>query len=66
MPPKVRDLERRLAAAGFERVAARGSHRKWRHPSGVVLIVSGKGGDDARPYQEEAIEQAITRSLGKS
>jgi predicted RNA binding protein YcfA (HicA-like mRNA interferase family) len=62
MPPKIRDLERRLRHAGFRRAKAKGSHRKWRHPSGVVIILSGDGGDDAKPYQEDGVEEALTRA----
>jgi HicA toxin of bacterial toxin-antitoxin, len=49
----------RLRKAGFVRQAARGSHRKWSHPSGKLVIVSGSEGDDAKKYQEIQIEDAI-------
>jgi predicted RNA binding protein YcfA (HicA-like mRNA interferase family) len=62
VPPKVRDLERRLKQAGFFRSAAKGSHRKWRHAKGVVLIIAGEGGDDAKPYQERAVAEAIEKA----
>ena len=61
MPPKVRDLENHLQKAGFDKSAAKGSHRKWRHAKGVVLIISGKGGDDAKPYQEKAVAEAVEK-----
>ena len=66
MPRKIRELERTLARAGFQQTKAKGSHRKWRHPSGVVLIMSGRGGDDAKPYQEDAVDQAIARAGSQS
>jgi predicted RNA binding protein YcfA (HicA-like mRNA interferase family) len=45
MSPRARrltavELERLLAAHGFELVSQRGSHRKWRHPeSGLQVVV---------------------------
>jgi HicA-like toxin of HicAB toxin-antitoxin system len=38
----------------------KGSHRKFRHPkfSGFVLI-SGHDGDDAHPYQEKQVRNAL-------
>jgi predicted RNA binding protein YcfA (HicA-like mRNA interferase family) len=38
----------------------KGSHRKFRHP-GIAgsLILSGKDGDDALPYQEKQVRNAI-------
>ncbi|MBI4819508.1 MAG: type II toxin-antitoxin system HicA family toxin [Deltaproteobacteria bacterium] len=62
MPRRIRELERDLANAGFVRTAAKGSHRKWRHPSGAVLILSGKEGDDAKPYQEKAVDESIQKA----
>jgi predicted RNA binding protein YcfA (HicA-like mRNA interferase family) len=62
MPRKVRDLIRDLEQAGFTQIAkgGKGSHRKFTHrryPGAVT--VSGKLGDDARPYQEKQVKQAI-------
>ena len=38
----------------------KGSHRKFKHPKfpGAVTL-SGKAGDDAKPYQERQIKRAI-------
>ena len=61
MPRKVRQLLKDLKAAGFSlRKGGKGSHRKLVHPNyrGAVTL-SGKSGDDAKPYQEKAVEQAI-------
>jgi len=52
-------LEALLRKAGFLRQAAKGSHRKWIHPSGRFVVLSGKAGDDAKKYQEGQIEEAI-------
>ena len=56
MPKKMRQLKGMLLKAGCRCDAARGSHTKWSHP-GVAdkLILSGKDGDDAKPYQEDAV-----------
>jgi predicted RNA binding protein YcfA (HicA-like mRNA interferase family) len=66
VPPKIRELEARLRAAGFVRQASRGSHRKWVHPSGRFVIVSGGAGDDAKKYQEAQIQEAIIAVTGGS
>jgi predicted RNA binding protein YcfA (HicA-like mRNA interferase family) len=59
VPPKIRELEAKLRKAGFSRQAAKGSHRKWVHPSGRFVIMSGKEGDDAKRYQEVQVGEAI-------
>ncbi len=62
MPQKIRELIANLKKAGFYEVsgAGKGSHRKYAHGgySGVVTV-SGKSGDDAKPYQEKQVKQAI-------
>jgi predicted RNA binding protein YcfA (HicA-like mRNA interferase family) len=52
-------LEALLRKAGFVRQAAKGSHRKWIHPTGRFVVLSGKEGDDAKKYQEGQVEEAI-------
>ena len=37
----------------------RGSHRNFIHDSGVVLTLSGKPGDDVKPYQEKLVRSKI-------
>jgi predicted RNA binding protein YcfA (HicA-like mRNA interferase family) len=59
VPPKIRELEARLQRAGFVRQAAKGSHRKWIHPTGRFVILSGGRGDDAKKYQERQVDDAI-------
>ncbi|MBI4699746.1 MAG: type II toxin-antitoxin system HicA family toxin [Deltaproteobacteria bacterium] len=59
MAPKLRELELRLRQAGFVRQASKSSHRKWIHPSGRFVVMSGHGGDDAKRYQQEQVDQAI-------
>jgi predicted RNA binding protein YcfA (HicA-like mRNA interferase family) len=56
---KIRELMRDLIAAGFVDRGGRGSHRNYKHPSGVRITLSGKPGDDAKRYQELDVEKAI-------
>jgi len=60
MPRKVRELVADLQKAGFSLMPGKGSHRKFKHPKfpGAVTL-SGKAGDDAKPYQERQIKRAI-------
>lgn len=59
VPPKLRELEARLRKVGFVKQAAKGSHRKWIHPSGKLVVISGREGDDAKKYQEQVVEEAV-------
>ncbi len=59
MPRKIRELIKDLEKAGFINRGGKGSHRNYIHPSGVVLTISGKLGDDAKHYQEKLIKQKI-------
>jgi predicted RNA binding protein YcfA (HicA-like mRNA interferase family) len=61
VPRKIRELVSNLEKAGFTRVyGGKGSHRKFVHPKfrGFVLI-SGREGDDAHPYQEKQLRRAL-------
>jgi predicted RNA binding protein YcfA (HicA-like mRNA interferase family) len=59
MPRKVRELIGDLVRAGFADRGGKGSHRNFLHPSGGRITVSGNPGDDAKPYQERALEKAL-------
>lgn len=59
MPPKIRELIRDLEMAGFIDRGGKGSHRNFAHPSGAVLTLSGRSGDDALPYQIKLVEKKI-------
>ena len=59
MPRKVRDLIRELLKAGFVHRDGKGSHRNLSHPLGVRITLSGKDGDDAKPYQEKECARAL-------
>jgi len=59
MPRKIRDLIRDLEKAGFRDRGGRGSHRNFKHPSGLKITICGKAGDDVKPYQERAMCMAL-------
>ena len=60
MPKKIRELKSLLLKAGFTYEPGKGSHTKWSH---VLLVgkvtLSGKNGDDAKPYQERDVKNAL-------
>ena len=62
MRRKIRELIQDLKQAGFYEIpgAGKGSHRKFTHPkyAGAVTL-SGKSGDDVKPYQEKQVQRAI-------
>jgi predicted RNA binding protein YcfA (HicA-like mRNA interferase family) len=62
MPRKIRELIADLERARFVRRAGKGSHRNFEHPKGIRITVSGNLGDDAKPYQERELRQAIEES----
>jgi predicted RNA binding protein YcfA (HicA-like mRNA interferase family) len=59
MPRKIRQLVADLENAGFEHVSTKGSHRKFRHSTGITIILSGQSGADALHYQEKDLKRAI-------
>ena len=60
MPRKVKDLIRNLEAAGFVNRGGKGSHRNFVHPKVArPVTLSGNPGDDAKTYQERAVQAAI-------
>jgi predicted RNA binding protein YcfA (HicA-like mRNA interferase family) len=62
MSAKIRGLEARLRQAGFVRLEGKGSHRKWRHPKRVSIVISGRSGQDAKPYKEKLVQQTIEKA----
>jgi predicted RNA binding protein YcfA (HicA-like mRNA interferase family) len=65
MPPKIRELIADLERAGFISRGGKGSHRNFVHPSVTEPVtVSGKLGDDAKPYQIKAVRRAIEDADG--
>jgi len=59
MPHKIRELLRDLEEAGFHNRGGKGNHRNFEHDSGARITISGKLGDDAKPYQEREVKQKI-------
>ena len=59
MPRKIRQLIKDLEDAGFVNRGGKGSHRNYLHGKGAALTISGKLGDDAKPYQEKLVRQKI-------
>lgn len=63
MPPKIRELIAKLHEAGFHAYSGRGSHRNYVHPDvSKPITISGRLGDDAKPYQIRAAQRAIEES----
>ncbi|MBL4661116.1 MAG: type II toxin-antitoxin system HicA family toxin [Alcanivoracaceae bacterium] len=59
MPPKIRELISQLQKSGFKNRGGKGSHRNFSHSKGSKITISGKSGDDAKPYQIKAVKIAI-------
>ncbi len=63
MPKKVSELLKALEAAGFVNRGGKGSHRNYVHPRVVrPITIAGKESDDAKVYQEKAVQLAIEES----
>ena len=62
MPRKVRELRADLRKGGFKLSRTRGSHTTWEHPDVADSItVSGGDSDDAKPYQEKQVREALKK-----
>lgn len=63
MPPKVRELKAKLKKAGFSSRVGKGSHTVWEHEDrpDITVVLSGKDGKDAKPYQIDEVNQAIRK-----
>jgi len=61
MPKKIRELKTMLTQAGFLMYQGKGDHTKWSHPKepGLLVVVSGNDGRDAKKYQEKQVALAI-------
>ena len=62
MPPKVKELGKKLEDAGFVNRGGKGSHRNLKHPKGQSITISGRMGSDAKRYQIRDTEKAIKES----
>jgi predicted RNA binding protein YcfA (HicA-like mRNA interferase family) len=65
MPKKVRVLKKMVKKSGYVYQPGRGkgSHSFWEHPlmPDEPLTISGKDGDDARPYIEKEVERVLKK-----
>jgi predicted RNA binding protein YcfA (HicA-like mRNA interferase family) len=64
VPRKIRELIKDLEKAGFMNRGGRGSHRNYLHPRGIAVTISGRLGDEAKPYQEKLVKQK-TKEISK-
>jgi len=62
MPRKIRELIRDLERTGFVNEGGKGSHRNFRHPSGLRVTLSGGLGDDAEKYQEKQVSENVKKA----
>jgi predicted RNA binding protein YcfA (HicA-like mRNA interferase family) len=59
MPRKVRQLIADLERAGLVNRGGKGSYRKFTHPKGQRVFLSGNSGDDAKHYQERDVRRTL-------
>jgi len=66
MPRKLRELRADLRRAAFRNRGGKGDHQNWEHPQVAQTVgLAGKDGDDALPYQERAVREAL-EELGRT
>ncbi|MCF7810233.1 type II toxin-antitoxin system HicA family toxin [bacterium] len=64
MPRKLKELIKELETVGFTNRGGKGNHRNFVHPNVTKPItISGKISDDAKHYQEKAVQLAIKEAL---
>lgn len=66
MPRKLRELRAELRRAGFVLAHTVGSHETWRHPSRAKVVLAGRDGADARPYQERQVRATIAAATAEA
>jgi predicted RNA binding protein YcfA (HicA-like mRNA interferase family) len=66
MPKKIRELKAMLRQAGWIQVeGGKGSHTKWAHARLQRRItLSGKDGEDAKPYQQRDVNLGVSEARG--
>lgn len=64
MPRKIRELISDIEKAGFINRGGKGSHRNFKHPKGTKVTLSGQLRDDAKYYQEKAVQLALKEAKG--
>jgi predicted RNA binding protein YcfA (HicA-like mRNA interferase family) len=65
VPRKIRQLIADLERADFSHTCTSGSHRKYRHATGITVILSGQSGADAHHHQEKDVRRAIAATTEK-
>ncbi len=67
MPLKIKNLKAALARARFVQRSGKGNHTVWTHPDvpELSLTISGKDGDDAKPYQVKDV-RVVLWMVGKT
>jgi predicted RNA binding protein YcfA (HicA-like mRNA interferase family) len=65
IPRKVRELIHDLQRGGFVDRGGKGSHRNFTHSLGYRVTLIGHSGDDAKPYQERDVRNALRFVKGK-
>ena len=66
MQRKIRELVKELKKAGFVNRGGKRGHQNFKHKDGAILIISGKLGADAKPYQEKIVKLKILESINES
>lgn len=64
MPRKIKKLIKEYKNLGFELKSTKGSHRKFEHPSGLIVIIAGKDNDDCKEYNEKDLKN-VKKKLGE-
>jgi predicted RNA binding protein YcfA (HicA-like mRNA interferase family) len=65
MPRKIRQLVKDLKKAGFLDRGGKGSHRNF-VVAGIRITISGHDGDDAQPWLEKAVSEALRQAQEKN
>jgi predicted RNA binding protein YcfA (HicA-like mRNA interferase family) len=67
MPRKIRELKSDLKKAGFLPRPGRGSHEVWYHPTvpTVKVTMCKHDGDDAPPYLDKYVREALKQAKGE-
>jgi predicted RNA binding protein YcfA (HicA-like mRNA interferase family) len=67
MPVKIRKLKSELGKAGFVWEPGKGSHTHWfyQHDRSIRVLLAGRDGDDAKPYQIKEVRDALKKAKEK-
>lgn len=62
---KNRELRSALREMGFSSRRGRGSHEIWVNNAGIKIVLCGKDGHDAKPYQAKRVRKALRQVGGR-